>query len=336
MPTDIWSLRPGDTITRKQLHEQFGGRTQGGISPSKGSPNVFLFTDLEVGPLHGYFDGLHEGDDCFHYYGEGQYGDQRMVSGNASVLRHRQEGRHLRLFEVVRGKERLVQYLGEYELDSARPYFETDAPETGGGAIRKVFVFRLRPITATSPVRRPPDPPALRGVTLGPSEPQVDNVPVEDRLTEKSIVDPAREPYEAERRESALVHSLRQELESRGYEVLRLRIVPKGEFKPLLSDLWIPELKLLIEAKGTVTREAVRMALGQLADYSRFVKAENRAILLPSRPREDLEDLGGIHGVSFIWPKEGVFEGSKTELLPDSVRQPNHNPVGASPGEKGI
>src|SRR4051794_23424508 len=40
-----------------------------------------------AGEPHGYFDGWRE-DGCFHYTGEGQYGDQQMKSGNASILNH--------------------------------------------------------------------------------------------------------------------------------------------------------------------------------------------------------------------------------------------------------
>ena len=78
-----WELQPGQPIERKQLHEKYGGRTQGGIGPSRLSPNVFIFSDPVAGEPHGYFDGWRD-DDCFHYTGEGQYGDQQMKSGNCS------------------------------------------------------------------------------------------------------------------------------------------------------------------------------------------------------------------------------------------------------------
>src|SRR3954449_3744884 len=93
-----WTLAPGETIERKLLHAQFGGRTQGGIGPSRSTPNVFLFSDPVAGEPHGYFDGWRN-DGCFHYTGEGQRGDQRMVSGNRAILEHAAEGRALRLFE---------------------------------------------------------------------------------------------------------------------------------------------------------------------------------------------------------------------------------------------
>jgi hypothetical protein len=48
----------------------------------------------------------------------------------------------------------------------------------------------------------------------------------------------------------------------------RLKIKPVGEALPLYSDLYDSQLRLIIEAKGTVTRDAIRMAVGQLLDYS--------------------------------------------------------------------
>src|SRR5438128_10044867 len=97
-----WDLVPGDEIERKDLQRKYGGRTQGGIGPSKRSPNVFIFSDAVAGEPHGYFDGWRE-DGFFHYTGEGQYGDQRMKSGNAAILHHLDEGRALRVFTGARG-----------------------------------------------------------------------------------------------------------------------------------------------------------------------------------------------------------------------------------------
>src|SRR3954470_1376784 len=91
-----WTLKPGRPIDRKKLHEDFGGRTQGGIGPSSRTPNVFVFTDPIAGEKHGYFDGWMP-DGLFHYSGEGQHGDQRMISGNASILNHQLEKRALRV-----------------------------------------------------------------------------------------------------------------------------------------------------------------------------------------------------------------------------------------------
>ena len=89
-----WALSVGDRIKRTDLHRQFGGRRQGGVGPSAQTPNVFLFSDPVSGKQHGYTDGWKD-DGCFHYTGEGQRGDQQMVSGNRAIREASQTGRAL-------------------------------------------------------------------------------------------------------------------------------------------------------------------------------------------------------------------------------------------------
>jgi hypothetical protein len=73
--------------------------------------------------------------------------------------------------------------------------------------------------------------------------------------------------------------------------------------------LYIPELNLLVEAKGTVSRPSVRMAIGQLADNVRFAPQHCRcALLVPSRPREDLVALIRSAQLGLIWENKGKFE----------------------------
>jgi hypothetical protein len=192
-----WRLEPGERVERAILQAEYGGRTQGGIGPSRKSPNVLIFSDPIAGEPHGYYDGWQE-DGCFHYTGEGQYGDQQMKSGNASILNHQADGRALRVFEGARG---IVTYLDEFELDPTRPFYWTDAPETGDGPRRQVVVFCLRPKNIE------PGKPSLKLASLlaGPVN---DDVPIEQQHTERAFVSPSREPYEAERREQRLVLEL--------------------------------------------------------------------------------------------------------------------------------
>ena len=96
-------------------------------------------------------------------------------------------------------------------------------------------------------------------------------------------------------------------LEAEGYKVSRLKIVPAGEAKPLFNDIWIPALNLLVEAKGTCTREAIRMAIGQLIDYGRARPDARQAMLLPSRPRPDLVKLIEAVGLTLIWQCRSKF-----------------------------
>jgi len=90
-----------------------------------------------------------------------------------------------------------------------------------------------------------------------------------------------------------------------------LKIVPPGEAKPIFSDLYDRTTRTLVEAKGTVERGAIRMAIGQLADYARFVEGgAERAVLLPSRPRADLLELLSSEGITTIWPERDGYATS--------------------------
>lgn len=295
-----WTLFPGQRIKRTELHDLFGGSRQGGISPSLQSPNVFLFSDRESGEQHGYIDSWKD-DGCFHYTGEGQRGDQQIKGGNRAILEAEKTGRAIRVFEGTGGD---VEYQGQFTLDAARPYYTADAPETGEGQIRSVIVFRLRPLD-----RAPETPQGLPAVS---ARTHVESVAVEERNTERCFVDPSREPYVAERRESELVHAFKRYMESKGHIIERTKITPAEEAKPLFTDVYVKDLKILVEAKGSTDRPAIRMAIGQLLDYSRFyhgteVGQVRRAVLLPSLPRKDLLDLLGFAGVHVYYPEKDSF-----------------------------
>src|ERR1700722_4176841 len=296
----IWALLPGETIERKMLHDRYGGRTPGGIAPSTRSPNGVGFAEAAAGGPHGYFDGW-RADGYFHYTGEGQRGDQQMKSGNAAILEHARNGRALRLFTGARGR---VLYEGEFELAPDVPSYTTDAPETGNGPVRNVIVFRLQPLDIR------PKPSSSKLDQLGASG--VENVPVEEQWTEKAFVAPSHKAYEAERREQVLVLAYRDHLLSQGHEVVRQKILPPGEAKPIFSDLLDLATNTLYEAKGSVERGAIRMAIGQLLDYSRFLTPKPRlAVLLPSEPRADLQELLKSAGVSFVWRERKKFVDSE-------------------------
>ena len=302
-----WELQPGASIQRAAMQREFGGSPQGGIGPSRRSPNVFIFSDPAAGEQHGYYDGW-QADGCFHYTGEGQRGDQMMKVGNAAILNHRADGRALRVFEGARGT---VTYLDEFEVDDVEPFYRADAHETDEGPLREVIVFRLRPRSI-----EPREPSSkLDPVLTGPARA---NVPIEQQQTEKAFVSPTREPYEADRREQRLVLALEAHLLGHGHEVFRHRILPPGEARPLFTDLFDATTGVLVEAKGTVERNAVRMAIGQLADYKRFLgegQPKHLAVLLPAEPRNDLRELLFSQKIDLIYPSDSGFEDSVGGLL---------------------
>ena len=97
----------------------------------------------------------------------------------------------------------------------------------------------------------------------------------------------------ATRIESGLVARYTNFLEASGHNVRRWRLLPRGEMRPLFTDIYDEQALELCEAKGTATRESVRTAIGQLLDYRRYIPIEGLrlAVLLPHRPSDDLVDL---------------------------------------------
>ena len=79
------------------------------------------------------------------------------------------------------------------------------------------------------------------------------------------------------------------------------------QVKPIFSDLYVPEIPLLAEAKGILERGSTRMALGQLLDYRRFVRRARCAALVPSKPGSDIVELVRSAGMEQYWPENAGF-----------------------------
>lgn len=303
---EIWTVKPDDTIARTEVHKLYGGSSQGGISPSAKSPNILIFSDPEIGQIYGYNEDGWRAGGLFYYTGEGQQGDQQFVRGNLAILQHGEEGRALRVFEGVRGT---VRYVGQFEVDSANPYERTDAPEYRSDRIRQVIVFRLKPVD----------------IVPRPSDSKLDELPasvlsevaLEQQHTESAFVNPRAQGYEINRREQKLVAAYQSYLRAKGFSLVRHQMHPKGESKPLFSDIYDKARNNLLEAKGSVSRESIRMSIGQLADYSRFLDPKPKlGVLVPSRPRSDLESLLLSQGIYTVWQTEdGQFADNASGVL---------------------
>jgi hypothetical protein len=112
----------------------------------------------------------------------------------------------------------------------------------------------------------------------------------------------------AERREARLVHDYQAFLETKGDEVKRKKLLPSDQSRPIYSDVFNVSRSQLIEAKASGNRGDIRMAIGQLADYGRFVPPKSRrAVLLEVKPHEDLLDLLKKQKISVIWRKGKGF-----------------------------
>lgn len=135
--------------------------------------------------------------------------------------------------------------------------------------------------------------PGAAGVSVTPTS-------VEAAITD-SIARKGTPPTVAERREHGLVRSYERFLVSAAHVVAsHTYTFPTGQ--RLKSDLVDETDHELVEAKGQVTRDNIRMALGQLLDYRRFETGlASTAVLLPHKPSDDLIDLVLTSGSAVIW-----------------------------------
>ncbi|TWI82971.1 HNH endonuclease [Lacibacter cauensis] len=97
---------------RANIHDQYGGSRQSGISASAKTPFIFLFSG-EAGHQHGYKDQW-ESEDVFSYTGEGQINDMTFVRGNLALRDHLKNGRKVFLFIYV--AKGLVRFESELEV----------------------------------------------------------------------------------------------------------------------------------------------------------------------------------------------------------------------------
>jgi hypothetical protein len=77
------------------------------------------------------------------------------------------------------------------------------------------------------------------------------------------------------------------------------------------ADLFDATEHILYEAKASPDRQKLRMAIGQLLDYERFVRPQPRLrVLLPGQPSPDLQELLVLTGIGFAWPDQGGWRCS--------------------------
>ncbi len=139
------------------------------------------------------------------------------------------------------------------------------------------------------------------------------------------------------RAEARLVERYRAWLDPRHTRLKSVLIPASG--RVLRADLYDTQLGLLIEAKGAVRREHIRLAVGQLIDYRRYLDpAPGLAVLLPQKPPGDLLGLPLSVGIDVIWADEhdrfvGTAGGTDRSGEPaDALGQDGRTLVVHSPG----
>ena len=294
----LWTLEPGDTVLRREVHAAYGGQQQGGIITPKSIPDILVITSPESGARHGYdrFEGLQE-DGSFLYTGEGQYGSQVFARGNAALRDAAQRGRPIRLFTK---QGTFVTYVGEFTTGD--PAFRIELIPDSKGDLREGIIFNLVPVNAdVEALDVRPEPLAGKAHALAWSPPE----------SSSYVVGAPQAPAErvASRIEFELQRDFGRWITDRGETPQRLRLDSAGV--AVEPDLFIEESGWVVEAKKSPARGYVRTAIGQVLDYALLARKAGHAavpvILLPSRPIAHLEALLTELGIILIVRTEDGF-----------------------------
>jgi hypothetical protein len=150
---------------------------------------------------------------------------------------------------------------------------------------------------------RPGHPDAIRSEAV----PLAAEIDIERHTTLAFEVKPPDITRIGRRAESQLVHEYRDHMAAQMIEVRRMKYEPPGE-AAMYSDAWVSTRNLLIEAKSTQGRDALRQAIGQLYDYRRFHEPVRPvlAVLLSYEPTGDRRALLEHAGIGAIWPRQRV------------------------------
>jgi hypothetical protein len=287
----LWTLEIGDTVLRRELHAAYGGQQQGGIITPKSIPDILVITSPESGARHGYdrFEGLQE-DGSFLYTGEGQYGPQQFVRGNAALRDAAQNDRPIRLF-TRQGTS--VTYVGNFT--TGEPPFSIETIPDSDGRPREGIIFKLVPVDADVKALEPrPEVHTGRALATSWTPPESSSYLVGAPLIPGVRV--------ASRIEFELQKDFGRWISARGETPQRLRLDSAGA--TIEPDLYVQESGWVVEAKKSPAREYVRSAIGQVLDYALLARESGRAavpvILLPSRPVAHLETLLSELGILLV------------------------------------
>lgn len=144
-----------------------------------------------------------------------------------------------------------------------------------------------------------------------PAVPMASTVPLEAgrRLQFDQIITPARRA--ATRTEWVLVDSF---VQATGVEAKRRRYdLPDGTV--LHADLFVEGARLLVEAKASAGRSAIREAIGQLHDYAhKESEPVTKVLLVPRSPAEDLLEVLSRLGIRVLWPDSESWTRATKDL----------------------
>lgn len=137
-PIPLKLFTEGQEYRRRELHNQYGGQQQGGISTPKLQPFIFLFAS-KIGEDYGYSDGWTD-EGVYLYTGEGTRGDMTFQMGNKAIRDHMADGKDIYLFQS--STRAYVKFIGQMICVG---FHYHRAPDYYGGE-RQAIVFQLMPV----------------------------------------------------------------------------------------------------------------------------------------------------------------------------------------------
>ncbi|WP_329174653.1 hypothetical protein [Streptomyces sp. NBC_01477] len=245
------------------------------------------------------------------------------------------------------------RYLGAFTLDGGQPYVWRRVHGEDRNE-RDVLVFRLRPEGAVQRATQDAIPPAeettaefvpfqvvtaamfqtdpatsgalplpkqhaRKGSSSRKAAPNIETsgtFVLPEAFSTKLSLRAAAAATIAVRHEALLTQAYKAHLDAAGHRTGAFQIKVKGLTSTLRTDLYDATDHVLYEAKGSSSREDVRMALGQILDYSRYVKSAEhegeptRVILLPGAPSPDMYALLDRYDVGVVYRSDdGRFVG---------------------------
>jgi len=290
------------------MHEKVGGSFRHGMTSCSEGSEFLLFHDKKKSVKFGYhvWEGL-QADGKFHYTGQGTLGDQTLTKSNLALIRAGELGHAIHLIESVEG---VCTYIGEYLLDDPN-FFIEDAPDALQETLRKVYVFRLTPKSYFQNYF--PSDESQQKMTGQPKPWNAPNftdvLPLHLSKTAANIV----------RDEFKLQNEFGLYLLEQGHDVLSFDFKLPGANGTLKPDFWIKDLGLIVEAKPSISREHIRMAIGQVLDYVHLAAQlglhMKPAVLLPSLPPIDLVGLLQELGIQLIYKSGATFHFHNLKLV---------------------
>ncbi len=297
---ESFPIKQGQKLSKREIHDLVGGSDQHAMTSCMNGEAFLIFYDPKTSRKNKY--DLWEGqqiDGSFWYTGQGLVGDQQMTRSNRGLVKAAEDGRPIHFFRrpengVKREKGNPYEYVGPVVLGDP-PYEVKAAPDTRGNE-RQVFVFRLVtlggiPVETSEKMNL--EGAVLEAVAWKPLQSEFAQLTDLERNARASVLE-----------ENKLQNRFGRYLSLNGLEPERVSIQVGGMKGSLIPDFVVRQWGFVVEAKPTLSREHIRLAIGQVLDYAFLLKRAGTdlrpAILLPGRPQEDLLELVKSLGITVI------------------------------------